>query len=377
MKDKRNVAIIGTRFMGRAHSNAWSAVTKHFDLPVQPVLKVACGRRMDDHLKDFADQFGWETVSDDWEAVVSDPEIDIVDICTSNKSHYPIAMAAIAAGKHVICEKPLAMTADEAKEMADSAERAGVVHMTAFNYRQVPAIKYAREMIDAGKIGIIRHFDAVYYQDWLVDPDFPFVWRNDIEEAGSGAHGDMNAHLVDLARYLVGEIADVSGAQKIFISERPASVDSTTLRPVTADDATSFICHFDNGALGSFITSRLATGRKNYLKFELFGSRGALKFELERLNELQYYSMDDDQGDQGFRTILVTENVHPFIQAWWPPGHIIGWEHTFIHEIKAFLDALANKAELHPNFYDGWRTQAVMDAVVEASNQRCWSRLNQ
>jgi predicted dehydrogenase len=221
--------------------------------------------------------------------------------------------------------------------------------MTAFNYRQVPAIIYAKEMIAAGKIGAIRHFDAVYYQDWLIDPDFPFVWRNDIIEAGSGAHGDMNAHLVDLARYLVGEISDVSGAQKIFVTERPVGIGPET-RKVTADDATSFICHFDNGALGSFITSRFATGRKNYLKFELFGSRGSLKFELERLNELQYYSADDEQGDQGFRTILMTENVHPFIEAWWPPGHIIGWEHTFIHEIKQFLDAMRLSKRSNPTF---------------------------
>ena len=371
MENQINVAIIGTRFMGRAHSNAWANVATHFNLAQEPVMKVACGRKIDDRVREFAEKYGWASVSDDWQAVVTDPEIDIIDICTSNKSHFPIAMGAIQSGKHVICEKPLAMTAKEAQMMYEAAQQAGVVHMTAFNYRQVPAIIYAKAMIDAGKIGTIRHFDAVYYQDWLIDPDFPFVWRNDIIEAGSGAHGDMNAHLVDLARYLVGEISDVSGAQKIFVTERSVGIGPET-RKVTADDATSFICHFDNGALGSFITSRFATGRKNYLKFELFGSRGSIKFELERLNELQYYSVDDEQGDQGFRTILVTENVHPFIEAWWPPGHIIGWEHTFIHEIKQFLDAIAHKKELHPNFYDGWKTQQVMDAVVDAADQRQW-----
>lgn len=375
--DKRiNVAIMGTRFMGRAHSSAWSRVSQHFDLAFKPVLKLSCGRSVDAHHQEFADQYGWESISDDWEQVVNDPDIDIVDICTSNKSHYSIAMAAIKAGKHVICEKPLAMNATEAQLMYETAKKAGVVNMTAFNYRQVPAIIYAKQLIQEGKLGQIRHFDAVYYQDWLIDPDFPFVWRNDVEEAGSGAHGDMNAHLVDLARYLVGEITDVSGTQNIFIKERTIGEGPET-RQVTADDATSFLCHFENGAMGSFITSRFATGRKNYLKFELFGSKGALKFELERLNELQYYSTMDDQGDRGFRTILVTENVHPFIKAWWPPGHIIGWEHTFIHEIKVFLDAIAKNEEVTPNFYDGWKTQQVMDAVVIAAANRKWIKLGQ
>ncbi len=372
MTQKVNVAIIGTRFMGRAHSNAWASVAQHFPLDVTPVMKVACGRHIDDHIKHFAEQYGWESVSDRWEDVVNNDDIDIIDISTSNKTHFPIAMAAIKAGKHVICEKPLAMTAKEAKAMYLAAKEAGVVHMTAFNYRQVPAIVYAKQMIEEGKIGEIRHFDAVYYQDWLIDPEFPFVWRNDIEEAGSGAHGDMNAHLVDLARYLVGEVTSVSGVQKIFVKQRPVSGEAKK-RKVTADDATSFLCHFDNGALGSFITSRFATGRKNYLKFELFGSKGALKFELERLNELQFYSTEDEPGDQGFRTLLMTENVHPFIEAWWPPGHIIGWEHTFIHEVKQLLDAIAHKTELAPSFYDGWKTQAVMDAVVQAAEKQQWA----
>ena len=370
-KKEINVGLIGTRFMGRAHSNAWGSVATHFDIDFRPVMKVSCGRNKDEHHMNFAAQYGWEEISDNWKEVIERDDIDIIDICTSNKTHFPIVMAAIDAGKHVICEKPLAMTADEAKKMADAAKKNGVVHMTAFNYRQVPAIIYAKLMIDAGKIGEIRHFDAVYYQDWLIDPEFPFVWRNDIAVAGSGAHGDMNAHLVDLARYLVGEVTSVNGIQNIFVHER-SSADGSGNKKVTADDATSFLCTFNNGAMGSFITSRFATGRKNYLKFELFGSKGSLKFELERLNELQYYSTTDEQGDQGFRTIIMTENVHPFINAWWPPGHIIGWEHTFIHEVKQFLDAISHKKELHPDFFDGWKTQQVMDAVVTAANEKKW-----
>ena len=370
MNKNLNIAIIGTQFMGRAHSNAWANVARHFNVGLKPVLKIACGRKIDPRHRAFAEKYGWENLSDNWENVVSDPSIHVVDICTSNKTHFPIAMAAIESGKHVICEKPLAMHTEEARLMCEAAQQAGIVHMTAFNYRQVPAIIYAKELIKQGKIGEIRHFDAVYYQDWLIDPDFPFVWRNDIQEAGSGAHGDMNAHLVDLARFLVGEISSVAGVQKIFVKERPS--EGGVKRTVTADDATSFLCHFEDGGLGSFITSRLATGRKNYLKFELFGSTGSIKFELERLNELLYYSNNDDQGTQGYRNILVTENVHPFIHAWWPPGHIIGWEHTFIHEIKQFIDAIEQSGEVQPSFYDGWKTQQVMDAVVLAASKHAW-----
>jgi predicted dehydrogenase len=335
------------------------------------VLKSFCGRKNDNHLKGFADQYGWESIEDDWKKVINREDIDIIDICTSNKSHYQIAIQALKAGKHVICEKPLAMNADEAKKMYAEAQKAGVVNMIAFNYRQVPAIIHAKNMIESGKLGMVRHFNAVYYQDWLVDPSFPFVWRNDITEAGSGAHGDMNAHIVDLARYLVGEITFVCGSQNIFVKERPLS-DGSGKREVTADDTTSFLCDFENGAQGAFIATRFATGRKNFLRFEIFGSEGSLIFELERLNELQFFSRKDEAGDQGFRTILVTENVHPFIDAWWPPGHIIGWEHTFIHEVKQFLDAIAQNKMVQPNFYDGWKTQQIMDAVADSARNKTW-----
>jgi predicted dehydrogenase len=370
MTKKLNIAIIGSKFMGRSHSNAYLKVHHFFDMPVEPVMKVACGRN-EAELRAFADQFGWEEIATDWREVVARPDIDVIDICTSNATHMPIAVEAAKHGKHVICEKPLAMDAEEARQMLAAAQAADIRHMVAFNYRRVPAIQLAKQMIDEGKIGRVFHFNAVYYQDWIVDPEFPIVWRHDSKVAGSGAHGDMNAHTVDLARFLVGEITDVTGAQEIFIKERPLA-DGTGTGQVTADDATYFIARFDQGALGNFMATRFANGRKNFLRIELFGSKGSLVWNLERMNELEYYSNADEQKEQGFRNILVTENVHPFISAWWPPGHIIGWEHTFIHEVRDLLLAIANHEDVTPNFYDGLRNQLVLDKVVESSQNGQW-----
>jgi predicted dehydrogenase len=365
-----NVGIVGTKFMGRAHSNAYIAVRYFFDMPARPVLRAACGRNESD-LQSFAAQFDWQTTETSWERLVARDDIDLVDICTSNVTHMPIAMTAARAGKHIFCEKPIAMDAGEARQMLDAAREAGVRHMVAFNYRRAPAIMLARQLIDEGKIGRIRHFNAVYYQDWLVDPNSPIVWRHDVKEGGSGAHGDMNAHTVDLARYLVGEIEAVSGAQEIFVKERPLA-DGSGKGTVTADDAMYFLARFRDGALGSFMATRFATGRKNYLRLEIFGSEGSLIFNLERLNELEFYSRADEDKTQGFRNIVVTESSHPFISAWWPPGHIIGWEHTFIHEVHDLLLAIDRGEEVHPDFYDGLRCQQVLDAAVQSSVEGRW-----
>lgn len=364
------VGIVGTKFMGRAHSNAYMDVSHFFDLPVRPVMRAACGRNAAD-LETFAKRFGWEMTETSWEQLVARDDIDLVDICTSNLTHCPIAVAAAKAGKHVFCEKPMAMNAVEARQMLDAAQEAGVRHMVAFNYRRVPAIALAKQLIEQGKIGTIRHFNAVYYQDWLVNPSFPIVWRHDVKEAGSGAHGDMNAHIVDLARYLVGEVEAVSGTQEIFVKERPLA-DGSGMGQVTADDATYFLARFRDGALGSFLATRFATGRKNYLRLELFGSEGALIFNLERLNELEYYSRADENVEQGFRTIIVTESSHPYVSAWWPPGHIIGWEHTFIHEVRDLLLAIDAGKPVYPDFYDGLRCQQVLDAVVQSASEGRW-----
>jgi predicted dehydrogenase len=370
MKSKINVAIIGTKFMGRAHSNAFIKVPYFFDLPSTPVLKAACGRNHDD-LVAFSKNFGWQTQETDWQRIVERDDIHLIDICTSNATHMPIAVAAAKSGKHVFCEKPIAMNSDEALRMLDTAREAGVVHMVAFNYRRAPAIGLAKQLIQGGKLGGIHHFNAVYYQDWLVNPDFPIVWRHDLQEAGSGAHGDMNAHIVDLARYLVGEFEAVTGAQEIFVKERPRS-DGEGMGAVTADDATYFMARFQNGALGSFLATRFATGRKNFLRLEIFGSRGSLIFNLERLNELEFYSMDDEAVEQGYRQILVTESKHPYVDAWWPPGHIIGWEHTFVHEVKDLIEGIHANKPVHPDFFDGLKCQDVLDGVVKSADEKKW-----
>ena len=370
MSKEINVGIVGTKFMGRAHSNAYMDVHHFFDLPARPVMRAACGRNAAD-LKAFAQRFGWQTTETSWERLVARDDVDMVDICTSNVTHMPIAVAAARAGKHVFCEKPIAMNAEEARQMLDAAQEAGVRHMVAFNYRRVPAIILARQLIDEGKIGTVRHFNAVYYQDWLVDPSFNIVWRHDVKEGGSGAHGDMNAHTVDLARYLVGEIEAVSGAKEIFVKERPLA-DGSGMGTVTADDALYFIARFRDGALGSFMATRFATGRKNYLRLEIFGSEGSLVFNLERLNELDFYSSADEGKAQGFRNIVVTEESHPFISAWWPAGHIIGWEHTFIHEVHDLLLAIDEGEPVYPDFYDGLRCQQVLDAALTSAVEGRW-----
>ena len=365
-----NIGIVGTQFMGRAHSNAWMDVDKFYDLPARPIMQAACDN-VAENLDPFCRRFGWKDKETDFKKLIARDDIDVIDICASNNMHMPIAVAAAKAGKHVFCEKPVAMNASEARAMLDAAESAGVKHMVAFNYRRVPAIALARQMIEEGKIGKVFHFNAVYYQDWLVDPDFPYVWRHDKKVAGSGAHGDMNAHIVDLARFLVGEIEAVCGAEEVFIKERKL-VDGSGKGQVTADDALFSLARFSDGALGSFMATRFASGRKNYLRFELFGSEGSLLFNLERLNEIQYYTRSEAGREQGFRTILATESDHPYIKKWWPPGHIIGWEHTFIHEVGDLLTAIAEDEPIAPDFLDGLRNQQVLDAMQMSAETKAW-----
>ena len=370
MSEPINVGIIGTKFMGRAHSNAFIDVSYFYDLPRQPILRAACG--VDEtSLKTFAQRFGWETTETSYERMVAREDIDLVDICTSNATHAPMALAAAKAGKHIICEKPLAMNAGEARRMLDAANEAGVRHMVAFNYRRVPAIALAKQLIEQGKIGKIYHFNAVYLQDWMVDPNGPFAWRSDASQAGSGAHGDLNAHIIDLARYLNGEVSAVSAVMETFVKERPLP-GGKGKATVTVDDAAFLLARFQNGGIGSFQATRFAPGRKNFLRLEIFGSKGSINFNLERLNELEFHSLEDDANTQGFRTIMVTESTHPYINRWWPVGHIIGWEHSFIHEIGDFLLAVANNEPVYPDFHDGLRCQQVLDAAVKSSAEQKW-----
>ncbi len=373
MKEPLNVGIIGLSFMGRAHTNAWIDVPFHFDLPVQPIRKVACDK-FGDIAVAFAEKFGWEETETDWEKVINRDDIDLIDICTSNQSHMSIAVAAAKKGKHILCEKPISLNTKEAKKMLDAALESNVRHMVAFNYRRVPALVLAKQMIAENKLGEIHHFNAVYYQDWLVDPAFPYVWRHDSKESGSGAHGDMNAHTVDLARYLLGEFEAVCGEEKIFIKER-LNTETGKMAEVTADDAIAFLARFRNGAIGTFMATRFATGRKNYLRLEIFGNKGSLAFNLERLNEIDYFSNEDDANEQGFKNIIVTESSHPYLESWWPPGHIIGWEHTFIHEIADLVKAIGNKENATPDFYDGLRCQQVLDAVMQSAHEQKWIQI--
>jgi predicted dehydrogenase len=362
--------------MGRAHSHGWRTMPQFFDVPCKPSLKLVCGQESD-RLDEFAARWGWEETSTNWEEAVVRPDIDIVDIAAPTWLHHPIAVAAARAGKHVFCEKPMALDAAQAREMALGADSTGVVHYLNHNYRRCPAVALARQFIDEGKLGRIYHWRGAYLQSWIMDPDFPLTWQLRAETAGSGPHADLNSHAIDLARYLVGEITEVQAMTASFISERPlpdasagafaAGVKSAGRGPVTVEDAAFLLARFDNGALGSFEASRFAAGRKNFNSFEIYGSEGAMAFNLERMNELEYFSNSDPAAAQGFRTILATEAEHPYVGKWWPPGHIIGYEHTFMHAMADFLGAVASGGAIHPNFHDGVKEMTLLDAGLESA----------
>jgi predicted dehydrogenase len=371
------VGMIGYAFMGAAHSQAWRTAHRVFDLPLTPDMVALCGRD-EDKVRAAADRLGWQSVETDWKALVDRDDIGLVDICTPGDTHAEIAIAALAAGKHVLCEKPLANTVDEAVAMAEAAERArakGVRSMVAFNYRRVPALALARKLIAEGRLGTIRHVRAQYLQDWIVDPDFPLVWRLDKTKAGSGALGDIGAHIIDLAQFLTGDlITGVSALTETFIEERPLVTTSSGLAAeaggergeVTVDDAALFTARFASGTLGSFEATRFASGRKNSMRIELNGSAGSIAFDFEQMNELSFHDHTEDPDTAGFRRILVTEPSHPYLSAWWPPGHGIGYEHTFTHEVNDLLVAIAAGQDPSPSFVDGLRVQRVL-AAVEAS----------
>jgi len=370
---KLNIALIGHGFMGRAHSNAWRQVRSFFDVPYEPVLKVICGRNEGELIK-AANKFGWQEHSTSWEEVVGREDIDVVDICAPGDMHLPIALAAAASKKIIFCEKPLANTVAEAKQMLEAARANGCVHMLCHNYRRAPAVALARELLGAGRIGEIYHYRGTYLQDGLVDPDYPRVWRLEKARAGSGALGDLLSHSIDLARYLVSEITEVSGLLKTFIPERPLP-QSRTMAPVEVDDAALSLVKFESGAVGTIEATKFATGRKNYNRFEINGSRGSIVFNLERMNELELYV--DEGPESGFRTIQVTGKGYPYMEGWWPRGHIIGYEHTFTHTVLDLLRAVAEGRLPTPNFEDGVRNQLVLDAVERAAESRSWQDVPQ
>lgn len=382
MADTINVGMVGYKFMGKAHSNAYRQVAHFFpELKLRPVMAAICGRD-EAGARAAAEQLGWAGYETDWRRLVARDDIGLVDISTPGDTHAPIAIAAAAAGKHVFCEKPLANTLAEARQMRDAVAGAGVVGMVNFNYRRVPAVQLAKRLIAEGRLGRIYHWRAVYLQDWIMDPSFPLVWRLQKDVAGAGTLGDLGAHIVDLARMLVGEIAAVTGLTETFIKRRPleAGTDSALgaragegTGEVTVDDAALFLARFAGGAVGSFEVTRFAKGRANFNSFEINGEKGSIVFNLERLNELQVLLADDQPEVAGFRSVLVTDGAHhPYAGAWWPAGHIIGWEHTFTHGVYDLLNGIADGAAPAPTFEDGLRCQAVLEAVERSAGSRQW-----
>jgi predicted dehydrogenase len=339
------------------------------------VLKAVCARDPQ-KTQAFAAQWGWESVEPDWRALVRRPDIDAVDISTPNNTHREIALEAAAAGKIVLCEKPLAMDKAEALEMTKAVERSGKPSMVFFNYRRVPAIALAKQIVDEGRLGRIFHWRAKYLQDWLRSPNLPqggnTFWRLDAESAGSGVVGDLLAHSIDLALWLMGPIERVSAMTNTFVKERPLQDDPSTVRPVAVDDACAFLARFANGALGTFESSRYATGRKNQNTFEINGEKGSLAFDLEDAHQLQYYNQGDGSLTRGFRTIQAWDSDHPYMKHWWVPGAAIGYEHTFTNAVADFCEGLQAGEKRAPDFRDGYETQRVCDAVLDSARTQQW-----
>ena len=368
------VGLLGYGFMGKAHTNAYKTIPYMvYPPPAVPQLVAICGRN-EEAVSAAAQRYGYAGYYTNWQEMLADDRIKLFDNSSSNDMHAAPTIAAAQAGKHVFCEKPLARSAEESKGMLDAVRKAGVKHMVAFNYRFVPAIRQIKELIDSGKLGQIYHFRAVYLQEWIM-PHYgtPQIWRLDQATAGSGALGDLGAHIIDLARYLVGEPTTVGAMTRTFIPERPLADGSGTAK-VDVDDAFVATVGFANGAVGTLEASRFAAGRKNHQVIEINAERGTVCFELERLNEMRVFWVGEDPKEtQGFHDVLVSESYHPFWKYWWPQGHIIGWEHTFVHELTHFLDAIANDTPVDPHgatFDDGYRAAVICDAILESARTR-------
>jgi predicted dehydrogenase len=380
------VGMIGHAFMGAVHSQAWRNAHRFFDLPLRPRMTVLCGRDAG-RVAEAADRMGWEDGVTSWREVIDRDDVDLVDICTPGDTHAEIAVAALEAGKHVLCEKPLANSVAEAEEMAAAADRAaaqGVRAMVGFTYRRVPAIALARSLVADGRLGEVRHVRAQYLQDWLVDPEAPLSWRLDKARAGSGALGDIGAHVVDLTQHILGDsIHEVSGQLETFVKERPVATGSSGLTatggpergPVTVDDAAVFLARFAGGALGVFEATRFATGRKNAIRIEVNGSQGSLAFDFEDMNVLHFHDATLPAEEAGFRRIVVTEPTHPWVGGWWPPGHGLGYEHGFTHQVVDLLTALGDGTQPTPTFADGLQVQRVLAAVETSSDTRAWQEI--
>ncbi len=364
------IGMLGYAFMGKAHSNALKTLDYIYSPPPAHPSLVAISGSNPQQVEAAARRYGYAKGVTDWRAIVEDPAIQVFDNCAPNILHFEPTMAAIQAGKHVLCEKPLGMNADESRQMWQAAKAAGVLHMCGFNYRFVPAIRLMLQIIQEGRLGRIYHFRARYLQDWLVDPAFRMTWRLDVNQAGTGAIGDLGTHIIDLARFLVGEPTTIGAVTTTFINERETSEGGK--KPVTVDDAFVATVTFANGAIGTLEATRFANGRRNHNAIEINGEKGSLAFNMERLNELEVFLPEEESpGDaRGFRQVLVTESYHPYVGVWWPAGHIIGYEHTFVHEIHHFLDAIVNGKSVTPDgadFEDGYRAAVVADAIQSSA----------
>lgn len=373
------VAMIGNGFMGAAHSQAWRTAPRFFDLDHVPEMAVIVGRdaQKNAHLADY---WGWQEAATDWREVIARDDVDIVDIVTPGHTHAEIAVAALEADKHVLCEKPLANSVDEAEAMARAATRArksGAFAMVGFTYRRVPAATFARQLVREGFVGKVRQVRAEYLQDWLADADAPLTWRLDKSKAGSGALGDIGAHAIDLTQFITGEsLTSVSGSLETFVHERPlvgerqglSGTASDERGQVTVDDCAVFMARLSGGGIGTFTATRFATGRKNALRVEISGDKGAIAFDLEDMNSLSLYDATAPADRQGFTKVLVTEAAHPYMAAWWPPGHMLGYEHAFSHQVRDFVSAIAAGEQPTPSFTDGWQVQRVLAAVERSAD---------
>jgi predicted dehydrogenase len=375
------VGLIGYAFMGAAHSQAWRTAPHFFDLPLHPRLTVLAGRDAD-RVADAAERLGWSDTETDWRRVIERDDVDLVDICTPGDTHAEIAIAALEAGKHVLCEKPLANTVAEAEAMTEAAVKAaarGVRSMVGFTYRRVPAMGLARTLVADGRLGDIRHVRAQYLQDWIADPNAPMSWRLEKDKAGSGALGDIGAHIVDLTQYITGQtLTGVSALLETFVKERPLPSEGGTLGgvagegtgTVTVDDAAVFLGRFTGGALATFEATRFALGRKNAIRIEINGSAGSLAFDFEDMNVLEFFDGTEPAEFAGFRRILVTEPEHPYVAAWWPAGHGLGYEHGFTHQVVDLVTAIAENTDPAPSFADGLQVQRVLAAVERSAADR-------
>lgn len=377
------VGLIGHKFMGRAHTHAYTDVPIFFSPDFKIVKKTICSNEAE--IQQIYKQWGFDDYALDWQKVIEDDEIDVVDIAAPSVLHADIAIAAAKAGKHVFCEKPLALTLKEAKNMLDAVKQADVVNMIGFNYRRVPALALAKQLIDEGRIGEVYHFRGIYEQSWLVDPGFPLAWRLIKSQAGYGTHGDMGAHVIDLARFLVGDIASVYCRQKTFIKERPiplksdglAATAGTEMGQVDVDDASAMMIAFhDTDAMGYIEVTRYGTGHRNKNRIEVNGSKGAIIFDMEKMNELQFYAEDDEAHIRGFRRIQVGEAIHPYMKNWWSAGHIIGYGDTFVNQTYDFLHAVAKGEKVKPDFEDGYDCQLVLEAAQISSENNKWVNIN-